>query len=109
MLLTGIAQGRLVSLPVTLGAEFRDIPREYRRIKTGLGHDIMITMAIGTGRGILIIFCMEDAMHALIIELNHFGMTDGTVNLAGIHADRIIVMIYIDMALGTGNSLFLMD
>ena len=47
VLRSGIAQGRLVPLPVTLGTEFRDISRKYRRIKISLAHDIMVAMAIG--------------------------------------------------------------
>ena len=69
----------------------------------------MGSMAIGAMRGIIIIFCMENTMGAFVIELHHFSVADGTVYLAGILTDRTIFMIYIYMALGTGNCLFLMD
>ena len=109
MLCAGIPQGRLFPFPVAAAAEFRDIAGKYGGFVIGLGHYIMGTMTVGTDRGIPVIICRLDSMGAFIIEVYNLGMTDGTIDLAGILADRVILVIHIDMALGTGNSFFLVD
>jgi hypothetical protein len=109
MLCAGIPQGCLFPFPVAASAEFRDIAGKYGGFVIGLGHYIMGTMAVGTDRGIFVILCGVDSMGAFIIEVYNLGMADGTIDLAGVLADRVILVIHIDMALGTGNPLFLVD
>ena len=109
MLSSGITQGRLFTFPVTAGTEVRDVTGEGGRFNILILSDIVGTVTIGTSWCILVVFGGQYTMGTLVIQVHYICMTDRAVNFARILADRVFLVINIDMAFGTGNAFFLMD
>lgn len=109
MLGSSVTQSCFLPFPVAASTEFRDITRKYGGFDIRLGHYAMLTMTIRTDRCILVILRGQNSMGTFAIPVHYLGMADGTIHFAGILADGVVLMINIYMALGTGDTLLLMN